>query len=56
MTKQQDLHHKGLKHTDALEKIIDELKSLGPCPLDMRNALLNLEQHIRCLLDRFPRD
>ncbi len=56
MSKQQDLHRTGLTAVADLERIIDRLKDAGPCPLDGRNALLNLRQHVEGLLNRFPAD
>lgn len=54
MTKQQNLHRAGLSAVADLEKLIDSLKEAGPCPLDGRNALMNLRQQIEGLLNRFP--
>lgn len=56
MSKQTDLHSAGIDHTNAIKTIIDDLKSLGPCPMDGWNALRNLEERVRSLLDRFPHD
>lgn len=56
MTKQQNLHRAGLSAVADLEKLIDRLKEAGPCPLDGRNALMNLRQHVEGLLNRFPPD
>ncbi|MCG5240062.1 hypothetical protein ACIU1J_01785 [Azospirillum doebereinerae] len=54
MSKQQTLHRKGLSAAAQLATVIDGLKAAGPCPLDGRNALLNLRQQIEGLLNRFP--
>ena len=54
MSKQQKLHDKGTELVLKLEGIIDQLKELGPCPLDGSNALLNLRERIRGLDGRFP--
>lgn len=56
MTKQQNLHRAGLDAVAKLETVIDTLKTVGPCPLDGRNALLNLRQQIEGLLNRFPKE
>lgn len=54
MSKQQTLHRKGLSAVAQLEHVIDGLKAAGPCPLDGRNAIMNLRQQIEGLLNRFP--
>ncbi|WP_372394006.1 hypothetical protein ABMY26_00860 (plasmid) [Azospirillum sp. HJ39] len=56
MTKQQNLHRAGMSAVADLEKLIDRLKEAGPCPLDGRNALMNLLQRIEGALNRFPAD
>lgn len=56
MSKQQNLHRTGLAAVAYLERIIDDLKAAGPCPMDGQNALLNLRQQIEGLLNRFPAD
>lgn len=56
MTKQQNLHRAGLSAVADLEKLIDRLKEAGPCPLEGRNALMNLRQQIEGLLNRLPQD
>lgn len=44
--KHRALHREGLDHVAALEQIIDQLKGLGPHPLDGHNALHNLREHL----------
>ncbi|WP_372400749.1 hypothetical protein ABMY26_36395 (plasmid) [Azospirillum sp. HJ39] len=56
MTKQQNLHRAGLSAVADLERLIDRLKEAGPCPLDGRNALMNLRQRIEGALNRFPKE
>ncbi|KJR62567.1 hypothetical protein VY88_27105 [Azospirillum thiophilum] len=56
MTKQQNLHRAGLSAVADLERLIDRLKEAGPCPLDGRNALMNLRQLTEGLLNRFPKE
>jgi len=52
MTKQQKLHRQAIKHLAALEEIIDELKSAGPCDLDGSNAILNVRERLLGLSQR----
>lgn len=54
MTKQQNLHRVGLSAVADLERLIDRLKEAGPCPLDGRNALMNLREQVQGLLNRLP--
>jgi hypothetical protein len=56
MTKQQKLHRQGLAAVTKLETVLDGLKAAGPCPLDGRNALLNLRQQVEGLLNRFQQE
>ncbi|RJF81095.1 hypothetical protein D3877_12790 [Azospirillum cavernae] len=56
MTKQQKLHQAGLAAVTKLETVLDGLKAAGPCPLDGRNAVLNLRQQVEGLLNRFQQD
>lgn len=48
----QALHAEAGKMWTKLEKIIDELKKLGPHSLDRANAILNTEQHLKDLSER----
>jgi hypothetical protein len=52
MSKQQALHSKAIKHLVAIEAVIDDLKTAGPCRDDGWNALLNTKQRLRGLADR----
>ena len=52
MSKQWDLQCKFLKRVGEIERIIDGLKSAGPCPLDGWNALKNVEAHLNALAGR----
>ena len=51
MTQQQKLHAKASDAIRALETAIDNLKSAGPCPLDGNNALRNIEERLRAILE-----
>lgn len=52
MSKQRKTHEQALKHIFELEKAIDRLKGLGPCPLDGENALKNVAQWLDDLRNR----
>lgn len=54
MSQQQGLHAQALTDLRDLKAIIDQLESLGPCPHDGNNALLNIHEHLRGLVDRVP--
>lgn len=51
MTRQQKLHAEATNAIRRLESAIDGLKSAGPCPLNGNNALRNLEERLRAILD-----
>ena len=46
MSEQQDLHHKASSLISKLEWIIDQIKIAGPCPLDGKNALMNIAEKL----------
>ena len=52
LSQQQKLHHKAKGHLAALEEIIDQLKSAGPCPLDGENAIMNIKERLAALSRR----
>jgi hypothetical protein len=52
MSKQQTLHRQASKHLATLEGIIDQLKDLGPCPLDGDNARQNIAERLAALARR----
>ncbi|EWY35814.1 hypothetical protein N825_34195 [Skermanella stibiiresistens SB22] len=43
---QRLLHDEAMKHLDALQDIIDQLKALGPHELDGSNALFNTRERL----------
>lgn len=47
-----ELHARALKTWGPLERLIDELKQLGPHSLDRDNALLNTREWLRGLANR----
>lgn len=51
MTRQQKLHAEATSAIRRLEAAIDGLKNAGPCPLNGNNALRNLEECLRAILD-----
>lgn len=56
MTRQRTLHAKAADAIRKLETVIDGLKRAGPCPLDGNNALRNVEERLRAILEnRFGR-
>jgi hypothetical protein len=52
LSQQQKLHHKAKGHLAALEEIIDQLKSAGPCPLDGENVIMNINERLAALSHR----
>ena len=52
LSQQQKLHHKAKGHRAALEEVIDQLKSAGPCPLDVENAIMNIKERLAALSRR----
>ena len=52
MSKQRDLHNEAIDHLNAVKAIVDQLKNLGPCPMDLDNALLNIRERAVALADR----
>ena len=52
LSQQQKLHHKAKGHLAALEEIIDQLKSAGPCPLHGENAIMNIKERLAALSRR----
>jgi hypothetical protein len=52
LSQQQKLHHKAKGYLAALEEIIDQLKSAGPCPLDGENAIMNIKERLAALSRR----
>ncbi|MFC3125118.1 hypothetical protein ACFOD4_08605 [Pseudoroseomonas globiformis] len=51
-----DLHMAAVTHIQAIAKVIDCLKTLGPCPLNHDNALANISERCEALADRSRRD
>lgn len=48
----QKLHADAVTKINALKKIIDELKTLGPHSLDRSNAILNTQEQLAGLSER----
>lgn len=55
MSCQQTLHTEALKHLSALQRIIDDLKNVGPDALDGDNALRNIAERVGALGERIDR-